>query len=117
MIPSTPELDPAILNAGLDLAMGFGPNWFQPVQSRLEAKHPHLSTGALDAYDATCRAAMNWAQQRVPEHWNAVGGNEAEAFGRFKVQVLTAHPWISGKNLKHLWTQGRYYAWKDGLLE
>ncbi|MBW3570973.1 MAG: hypothetical protein KY467_07695 [Gemmatimonadetes bacterium] len=111
------ELDPAILNAGLDLAMEFGPNWMQPIQARLAARHPRLSTEALDAYEAACRETMTWAHLRVPEHWNAVGGDEAEAFRRFKVQVLTAYPWISGKNLKRLWTQGRYYASKDGLLE
>lgn len=59
---------------------------------------------------------MTWAQQRVPEHWNAVAGDEDEAFRRFKPRVLTVYSWISGKNLKRLWTQGRYYAWKDGAL-
>lgn len=115
MIPA--QLDPAILNVGVDLAMAFGANWMQPVQARLAAKYPHLSAEALDAYDAACREAMFSVQQRVPEHWNAAGADEAEAFRRFKAQVLTSYPWISGMNLEHLWTQGRYYAWKDGLLE
>jgi hypothetical protein len=111
------ELDSEILNAGVDLAMEFGPSWMQPIQGRLAGLYPHLTPEELDAYEAACRAAMFWAQQQVPEHWNAVGGDEAEAFRRFKPHVLTAHPWISGKNLKRLWTQGRYYAWHDGLLE
>jgi hypothetical protein len=111
------ELDSEILNVGLDLAMEFGSNWLQPIQSRLAGRYPRLTTDELDAYEAACRTAMIWAQRRVPEHWNAVGGDEKEAFRRFKPHVLTVHPWISGKNLKRLWTQGRYYAFKDGELE
>lgn len=44
-------LDREILNAGLDLAMEFGPSWMQPIQGRLASRYPHLSTTELDAYE------------------------------------------------------------------
>src|SRR5688500_5150846 len=97
--------------------MEWGPDWNQPVQARLARRYPRLTEPELDAYETVCRTAMTWAHRLVPEHWNAVGGDEAEALRRFKARVLTQYPWISGKNLKRLWTQGRYYAWHDGLLE
>lgn len=111
-----PADDPGILNVGLDLAMEFGASWMQPIQSRLAGRHPALAASELDEYDAACRAAMTWAQRQVPEHWHAAGGREREARRRFQQAVLSRYPWISAKNLKQLWTQGRYYAWKDGEL-
>ena len=43
--------------------------------------------------------------------------DERAATGTFRQSVLARYPWISAENLTQLWTQGRYYAWKDGELE
>ncbi|HEX6372835.1 MAG TPA: hypothetical protein VF006_28190 [Longimicrobium sp.] len=111
-----PDQRPEILNVGLDLAMEFGASWLQPIQPRLAKRHPELTAEELDAYEATCRAAMTWAQLQVPELWHAAGGKEREARRLFETSVGERYPWISAGNLSHLFTQGRYYAWKDGLL-
>jgi hypothetical protein len=108
------ELDPAILNLGLGLSMAFGPDWLKPIQSRLAALHPELSPAELDAYESACRAAMDLGHAQVPAHWNAAAGDQAAAFRLFERAVLERHPWISEKNLSHLFSQGCYYAWKDG---
>ena len=109
-------LDRAILNVGLDLAMEWGPDWLQPIQPRLAARYPGLGAEQLDAYDAWCRGVMHWAHAQVPEHWRAAAGNEAEARRRFDEAVLSRHSVVSPDNLSRLWSQGCYYAWKDGAL-
>jgi hypothetical protein len=109
-------LNPEILNVGLGLAMEFGPSWMQPTQSRLAKRYPRLSPEELDAYEAACRPAMQFGHTEVPRHWHAAAGRERVALGTFRKSVLARYPWVSAKNLKHLWTQGRYYAWKDGEL-
>jgi hypothetical protein len=111
------ELDPTILNEGLELAMEFGPNWLKPIQSRLAARHPELSTAELDAYEAACRAAMNFGHRQAYDLLAA--GDEATAStvqNRFERVMQQHHPWISPRTLTHLYSQGRYYAWKDGVL-
>ncbi len=108
--------DPEILNVGVDLAMEWGPNWLADIQPRLVERHPELGAEALDAYDAACRAAMRWGHAQVPVHWQAAGGDQAEASRRFDEAVRARYPWISEKNLSHLFSQGCYYAWKDGDL-
>lgn len=110
------ELDDEILNEGLEMAMAFGPDWLKPIQSRLAERHPGLSAAELDAYEASCRTAMEFGHAQVPQHWNAAGGDKAAAFRRFEAAVLARHPWIDEKNLSHLFSQGCYYAWKDGGL-
>lgn len=109
--------DPRILNVGLNLAMEFGASWLQPIQSRLAQRYPRLAAAELDAYDAVCRAATTWAQQLVPEHWERAGGDEREAVRLFGETVRARYPWVSAETMSRLWNQGRYYAWKDGLLE
>lgn len=116
MTQRDPELDPAILNDGLDLSMAFGADWLKPIQPRLAARHPELSPAELAAYQNACRAAMDYGHAQVPVHWRAAAGDEAAAFRLFEQAVLARHPWMSAKNLWHLFSQGRYYAWKDGAL-
>jgi hypothetical protein len=108
--------DPEILNVGLDLAMEWGPNWLAAIQPRLAERHPALSAEELDAYEAACRTAMNWGHAQVPEHWHAAGGDQDNAFRRFEGAVRERYHWISEKNLAHLFSQGSYYAWKNGDL-
>ncbi|RAV99240.1 hypothetical protein [Pseudochryseolinea flava] len=47
-----------ILNTGLEFAMEFGPNWLKPIQDRLHASFPSLTTQTLDEYNETCRDVM-----------------------------------------------------------
>lgn len=107
------DLDADVLNEGLELAMEFGPRWLQPIQPRLAVRHPHLSAEELDAYDAACRAALDFGHRQAYELLT-VGGDDRIVQLRFKEAMRRHHPWISPGNLAHLFSQGRYYAWKDG---
>ncbi len=106
------ELDAEILNDGLALAMEFGKDWLQPIQSRLAKRHPQLTTAELDTYDDACGAAMRFGHERVPAVWPGRAGSEREAFRRFRDDVLARHPWVSADNLSRLFSQGCYYASK-----
>jgi hypothetical protein len=109
-------MDERILNVGLDLAMEFGKNWLQPIQTRLAKKFPTLSPAQLDEYERACREAMKFGHAQVPIQWRRAGGQEKSARRLFDEVVLAAHPWITRTNLSHLFSQGCYYAWKDGDL-
>lgn len=110
------NLDPAILNVGLDLAMEWGPTFMQPIQPRLAQRYPRLPAEELNAYEAPCRAAMAWGHTQVAPHWHAAGGNERQARRTYEQSLRERLPWISPKNLSRLYSQGRYYAWNDGEL-
>lgn len=111
-----PADDPGILNAGLDMAMEWGPDFMQPLQPRLAPRYPQLPADELDAYDAAIRAAMAWGHTQVARYWHAAGGNEREARRAYEQAARERYPWISPKNLSRLYAQGRYYAWHDGEL-
>ena len=96
--------------------MEFGERWLEPIQSRLAAKHPELSPGELDAYDAACRKAMKFGHGLVPKCFRKAKGSQDEAARLFREAVRTRFSWISDATLKHLFSQGCYYAWKDGEL-
>jgi len=109
-------MDERILNVGLHLAMEFGKNWLQPIQRRLAEKFRALSTSELDEYERVCREAMDLGHAQVPIQWRRAGGHEKNARRFFDDVVLAAHPWITRKNLSRLFSQGCYYAAKDGAL-
>ena len=94
--------------------MAFGENWLSPIQGRLSAKFPQLTPDALDAYDRVCRAAMTFGHEQVIKVQEAKG--KAEQFRLIRDAVLERHPWVTGENLDRLFSQGCYYAWKDGLV-
>ncbi len=109
-------LDPAILAEGMEMAMAFGADWLKPIQPRLAARHPHLDAAALDAYNEECQRAMRDAQLRVPGFWNRADSHK-EAFALWRHEVHARYPWITETNLSHAWSQGCYYAHKDGDLK
>jgi hypothetical protein len=43
-------------------------------------------------------------------------GDESGAFRHWSQLVARQYPWMSDSNLKRLFSQGCYYAWKDGEL-
>ena len=109
-------MDAQILNAGLDMAMEFGAKWLRPIQERLHGRYPGLSKTELDEYNERCQAAMKLGHSELPECWRAAKSQKAGAFQLFRSRVLGIYPWVSGANLDHLFSQGCYYAWKDGEL-
>ena len=109
-------MDERTLNIGLDLAMEFGPNWLEPIQGRLGKRFPQLSPIELDEYDRVCREAMNFGHNQVVPCERESKGDRHAAFELFKQNVLGCYPWVSKDNLDHMYSQGWYYAMKDGDL-
>jgi hypothetical protein len=105
--------DPRILNVGLDLAMAWGDDWLSPIQDRLARAQPELSRDDLDRYDEECRAAMDRGHSLVYDlsvrHELQPGD---ELWELFRTQALRQDAWISDDNLRHLYSQGCYYAAK-----
>lgn len=109
-------MNDAILNEGLDLAMEFGQHWLQPIQERLRLMHPQILQAGLDEYNRQCQAAMKLGHEVVPECWREASSQQAVAMQLFRQRILAACPWVSEANLQGLFSQGCYYAWKDGSL-
>ena len=109
-------MDAQIFNAGLDMAMEFGKNWLQPIQERLHVRFPQLSEADLDECNEQCQATMKFGHLELRECWRAANSQKNAAFELFRNRVLELYPWVSAANLAHLFSQGCYYAWKDGEL-
>lgn len=107
-------MDEALLNAGLTMAMEFGQNWLKPIKERLAERFPELSASQRTEYDKICRAAMRFGHEQVNAalRQDITGGDVART--AFNEAVHARYPWIDDENLGHLWSQGCYYAWKDG---
>src|SRR5262245_22825421 len=104
------------------MAMEFGPNWLQPIQKRLGEKYPHLSPEELDYCNVTCSKARDEGNNfiylklgEVAGKGQTITGNELEL--QLATFTNTKYQWISTENLGKLFSQGCYYAWKDGLIE
>jgi hypothetical protein len=107
-------MNDTILNEGLAMAMEWGEQWLRPIQERLGTTHPELSAGELDRYDAACRAAMSRAHSLVAECWRQGEHDEKIVVARFTEAMMKSYPWMLDDNLGHAWSQGMYYAWRNG---
>jgi len=115
---SPPENE--ILNSGLDFAMEFGENWLQPIRQRLLSKYDFLTKKQLDEYNLKCTEAMKIGQDLiyktlidVSEKHETIKEGQLKAI--LKSFMLSDYPWIDDENLSRLFSQGCYYAYKDGL--
>jgi hypothetical protein len=100
----------------MELAMEFGKNWLQPIQNRLGRKHRALSRADLDEYERICREALNYGVEQVKVQMRAAARKEEEAARLFGEVMTNRYPWIAPKTQSRLFSQGCYYAWKDGEL-
>ncbi len=109
-----------ILNSGLFFAMEFGENWLQPIESRLLSKYNFLSTEQLNKYNEVCREAMFAGHKCVHDILEKVENeNQTIKENILKQQMinflLKQYSWINEKNLKKIFSQSCYYAYKEGL--
>jgi len=109
-----------ILNRGLEFALEFGPNWLQPIQSRLSEKFPDLKTEELNNYDSICRTAMKDGHEFIYKKLETAADEkkkikEKEVSDELQLFLRKKYPWVDSANLKRIVSQGFYYAWKDGL--
>src|SRR4051812_11279273 len=110
------SMDAEVLNTGLDMAMAFGEFWLKPIQDRLHKRYPHLSEAELEDYNEQCQKAMKFGHSELPDCWRGAGSKQEAAFQLFRERVLFLYPWVSAANLQHLFSQGCYYAFKDGEI-
>ena len=103
--------DEEILNYGLKLAMEFGKNWLQPIQTRLSKKHPELTMEQLDAYNDICQKAMKCGHDCV--YSMESGLTDKQMLERLDAHLSVDFGWVSRKNRSKLFSQGMYYRWKD----
>jgi len=103
----------AIMNFALDLAQEWGDDWLKPIQGRLSKAYPNFTRDELDKYNAIAQDAMQFGHDLVYSMVEQQGQYIDEA--QWKIEYLSRYPWVDDKNLKHLFSTGNYYAWKDGV--
>jgi hypothetical protein len=109
--PKKPYDENQILNDGLKFALEFGSNWLQPIQSRLAKRYPELTESELDNFNSQCQAAMAAGHEQVYTSFEQFG---IEAFFElFAASYYQQYPWVNEKNLKRIFSQGMYYAYKN----
>ena len=109
-------MDDALLNEGLDLALEWGANWLKPINERLAERHPAMSAEELEAANKACQQAMYAGFDQVVASLRAANRSEAIARGDYERAMRARFAWISQANLGRVFSQGCYYAWKDGEL-
>lgn len=112
--PDSGDRRAALLNEGLALAMEFGQDWLKPIQPRLLQRYPALGRAELDELDGECRAAMSFGHKVTYEHCVKFGKTVSVA--TIAPAVRAKFPWVSEANMARLFSQGMYYAYKDGAV-
>jgi hypothetical protein len=95
--------------------MEFGQDWLMPIQARLARLHPDLKPAELDRLNEICRSAMFHGHRVTYEQSVKLG--KAVSMETVAAGVRAAYPWISEENMGRLFSQGMYYAYKDGAVE
>jgi hypothetical protein len=109
-----------ILNSGLYFAMEFGENWLQPIQERLLKKYDFLKTSELDHYDKIVHSAMNEGHKFVYDNLTDLCDKKQQVKSDLLQKnlsdfILDKYQWVSDGNIRRLYSQACYYAYKDGL--
>ena len=107
------EFNQKIANDGLSFSMEFGQNWLKPINERLSKKYPGLLPVELEQYNKLCKEVNTYANDFIRN--NPVQNNEVLIFlpfEKFKKVMLKKYTWINVENLKQLYSQSCYYAWK-----
>jgi hypothetical protein len=120
LFKSTPVSKEQILNTGLTMAMEFGGNWRQPINDRLHKRFTYLSEQELHEYNVICRNAMDYGNEYIYNTLDklfAAGSTTTniELKERFAITMRMQYDWITDCNIRKLYSQGQYYAWKEGL--
>lgn len=94
--------------------MEWGTDWLRPIQERLSRIAPDLTEEELDYFNSICQEAMKFGHDKMHELAEKQGSSvDIDEFsGIFKQRFA----WASKENIAHCFSQGMYYAWKDGLV-
>lgn len=109
-----------ILNDGLAMAMEFGENWLQPINGRLEDKFGFLSAQEIESYSNICRDARNESKGFILNSLAKVFDNgetikDSDFKTEFENHILQKFDWVNKSNINGAYSQGMYYAWREGL--
>lgn len=96
------------------MALEWGEQWLRPINERLAVKHPNLGAEEIEAYNKACREAMFHGFDQVVACLRAADQQESRARAAFGSAMRARYPWMSPGNLARVYSQGCYYAWKDG---
>ena len=109
-----------ILNQGLSLAIGFGNNWLQSINDRFKTKYPFLSDVEIIEYNDVCQNVTRQGHELIYDSLdkllnsnNTIGNSQLKK--QFDIYMKSNFDWVSNNNLRRLYSQGCYYAWKGGL--
>jgi len=101
------------MNYALNLAQEWGDNWLQPIQDRLNKAYPNLTQDELNNYNAIAQEAMKFGYNLVYSMVEQQGIHIDDV--QWKIEYSSRFPWVDKQNLSHLFSTGKYYAWKDGI--
>lgn len=114
-------IDEKIFNTGVKMASEFGENLMQPIQDRLILQFAFLGRDHVDFYNKICAEARDEGHKFIYEQMAALAARSETisrtwSYAQFEVHMLAKYPFINEENLKHLYSQGCYYCWKDGII-
>lgn len=102
-----------LMNYALELAQEWGDEWLKPTHERLRKAYPNMPPSELDRLNSVAQEAMKYGHDLVYSMVEQEGKNINLSVWR---EAFTSrYPWVDEKNLKHLFSTGKYYAWKDGV--
>ena len=108
---SAQVLDAVVLNECLGFALQWGNELGQATRRQLAALHPRLADDALAAYDSLSRKAMLHGHRMFYAH----AGPEDADRDDWRNATHADYAWISEANLGRIYSQGSYFAWREGL--
>lgn len=110
------DFDSNILNMSLELTLEWGEHWLAPIQERIMLKLPSLSLNQadfLDLFSKKVQKDINLFIKQTLEK-KRIGSEQLKEI--VLSYINEKYSWINERNSARLFSQGCYYAWKDGLL-
>lgn len=111
-----------VLNLSVVIALEWGQNWNQPIQTRLNKKFPSLTTNELEELNGKSKEVLTTGfeilrttLEKLTDTGETIKEKDLKA--NFEKELTGLYPWISHDNIISIYNQGRYYSWKDGLGE
>ena len=110
---SAQVLDAAVLNECLGFALQWGNELGQATRRQLATLHPRLADDALAACESLSRKAMLHGHRMFYAH----AGPEHADRDHWRNAMHADYAWISEDNLGRIYSQGSYFAWREGLTQ
>ena len=99
-------IDDKMRNEALAFALEWGPEMGKPLLGKMQTIYPQIEEATVAQLQKLCGEIKSFAWRAFED---AYSGKISEAAA--ERSVSEKYPFVSGKNLSHLHTQGMYYAW------